>query len=91
MAVSFAAQEKTIFLALAQRIGCPILRAIGEGWDATALHPRPFPATSAYPTLRRKREGWGTRSFAPGQETLGEPQADGDKAEAVLFSDRFLT
>jgi hypothetical protein len=64
------AQSKTVFLALSQRIGCPILRALCEGWDATALHPRPFSETSAYPTLRRKREGWGTRSPVTGQEIL---------------------
>jgi hypothetical protein len=68
--IILAAQSKTIFLALPQRIGCPILRVFCEGWDATAPRPRPFPATSAYPTLRRKREGWGTRSFVAGQEIL---------------------
>ena len=34
------------------------------------LLARGLPATSAYPTLRRKREGWGTRSFVAGQEIL---------------------
>jgi hypothetical protein len=24
-------------------IGCPIFRALCEGWDTTALHPKPFP------------------------------------------------
>jgi hypothetical protein len=38
-------------------IGCPILRALGEGWDATALDPKPFPAHSAYPTLRKSAKG----------------------------------
>jgi hypothetical protein len=93
----FAARSKTAFLAVPRRVGCPILRAVGEGWDVTAIHPRSFPAASAYPTLRRKREGWGTRSLGAGQErirlylslspqvliTLGEPQAQGDTAEDV--------
>ena len=44
-------------------IGCPILRALCEGWDTTALHPEALhPHISAYPTLRKVREGWGTRS-----------------------------
>ena len=60
----FTAQSKTVFLALPQRIGCPILRVVCEGWDSTALNPRPFPETSAYPTLRRKREGWASHSKA---------------------------
>jgi peptidyl-prolyl cis-trans isomerase SurA len=46
---------------LGTMIGRPILRVFCEGWDTTALTPRPFPAHSAYPTLRKKREGWGTR------------------------------
>jgi hypothetical protein len=44
-------------------VGYPILRALGEGWDTTALHPKLFPASSAYPTLRQQREGWGTRAL----------------------------
>ena len=34
-----------------------------EMWDTTALPPKPFPAHSAYPTLRQQREGWGTRAL----------------------------
>ena len=34
-----------------------------EMWDTTALPPNPFPADSAYPTLRQLREGWGTRAL----------------------------
>jgi hypothetical protein len=41
---------------------CPILRALCER-DTTDLHPRPFPAHYAYPTLRKEREGWGTRTL----------------------------
>jgi serine/threonine protein kinase len=58
-----------------QVFGCPILRAFCERWDTTALPPRPFPRTFCYPTLRKKREGWGTRSpvtragsFGPGPD-----------------------
>ena len=58
--VLFMAQSKTVFLA--------VPRTVGEGRDGTALHPRSFPATSAYPTLRRMREGWATRSLGAGQE-----------------------
>src|SRR5271170_6936091 len=45
----------------------PILRALCEGWDTTVLHPRLFPAHFAYPTLRKKREGWGTQLSVLGQ------------------------
>jgi len=58
-----------------QVFGCPILsrflRKVGYHCSA----PRPFPRTFCYPTLRKKREGWGTRSsvtragsFGPGPD-----------------------
>jgi hypothetical protein len=43
--------------------GCPILRALREEWDSTAVRLGPSPAHSAYPTLRKEREGWGTRTL----------------------------
>jgi hypothetical protein len=51
-------------------IGCRILRALCEGWDTTALNPKLFPADSAYPTLRKVREGCGTRSLVGAQQAL---------------------
>jgi hypothetical protein len=53
---------------VSQMTGCPILRVFCEGWDTTALPPRPFPRIFCYPTLRKKREGWGTRSPVTEQE-----------------------
>ena len=48
-----------------------------EMWDTTALSRSPFPADSAYPTLRQLREGWGTRvlAFVEGVFLLREPHA----------------
>jgi hypothetical protein len=40
--------------------GCPILRAFCEGWDKQNVQ--------WYPTLRKKREGWGTRMLVAGEE-----------------------
>jgi hypothetical protein len=51
--------------------GRPILRAFCEGWE-----PRRCPASFQpfeYPTLRKKREGWGTRVFVAAGAVL--PQA----------------
>ena len=53
--------------------GCPILRALCEGWDATALHPGPFPRTFVFPTLRKEREGWGTRSVVIAHRGSAKP------------------
>jgi hypothetical protein len=50
-----------------------ILRAFCEGWDTTALHPKPFPAHSACPTLRKEHEGWGTSNFVEGKEERKRP------------------
>ena len=49
-------------------LGCPILRALGEGWDKQNLRGRPSGEEPWYPTLRQEREGWGTRAlgFADG-------------------------
>jgi hypothetical protein len=50
-------------LAPPQKIGCPILRAVGEGWDKQKLRGRASGEEQSHPTLREQREGWGTRSF----------------------------
>jgi hypothetical protein len=53
--------------------------------------PRPLPESSAYPTLRRKREGWGTRSFVQGKKYRGVRQdvfrQSGVERSAVLPPD----
>jgi hypothetical protein len=43
----------------AQRIGCPILRAVGEGWDATALHPEALARNFclSHPSRKTRRMG----------------------------------
>ena len=56
------------YFALAQKIGCPILRAFCEGWDKQKLRGWAWGEEPWHPTLRRKREGWDTRSFVAGQE-----------------------
>jgi hypothetical protein len=53
---------------LPQRIGCPILRAFCEGWDKRMLRGRASGEEQWHPTLRQRREGWGTRSFVAGRE-----------------------
>ena len=42
-----------------QRIGCPILRAVGEGWDATALHPEALARNFclSHPSRKTRRMG----------------------------------
>jgi hypothetical protein len=50
--------------------GAPSFALLAKGGTPLLFTPRPLPATSAYPTLRGKREGWGTRSFVRGQEIL---------------------
>ena len=51
-----------------QMIGCPILRARCEGRDKQSERGRASGAEQWYPTLRRQREGWGTRSFVVGEK-----------------------
>ena len=65
---------RRVFLALPQRIGCPILRAFCEGWDKQKLRGRASGEEQWHPTLRKKHEGWGTRSFVAGQESNGDPR-----------------
>ena len=48
----------------------PILRAICEGGEQNHLHFSGSSSVAGCPTLRKKREGWGTRSFVAGQEIL---------------------
>src|SRR5271170_5501922 len=50
------------------KTGCPILRAFCEGWDKQTLRGRASGEEQWHPTLRQRREGWGTRSFVAGQE-----------------------
>src|SRR5580658_9567708 len=53
--------------------GCPILRVLCEGWDTTVLPAKLFPAHSAFPTLRKEREGWGTRRFLVAERGKDRP------------------
>jgi hypothetical protein len=53
---------------LRQRIGFLILRAFREGWDGQKLRGSASGEEQWNPTLRKEREGWGTRSFVAGQE-----------------------
>jgi hypothetical protein len=46
-----------------EQFGCPILRALCEGWDKQDVRGRVSGAELWYPTLREEREGWGTRSL----------------------------
>ena len=39
-------------------VGCPILRALCEGWDKQNARGRASGAEQGYPTLRKEREGW---------------------------------
>jgi hypothetical protein len=66
---------KTVFLALPERIGCPILRAFCEGWDKQALRGSASGEERWHPTLRQQREGWGTRSFWRGKKDSPLPLA----------------
>jgi len=59
---------RRVFLALPQRIGCPILRVFCEGWEKQKFRRRASGEEQWHPTLRKEREGWGTRSFVAGQE-----------------------
>jgi hypothetical protein len=58
----------SVILPSHQRSGAPFFALLAKGGMPLLLHPPPSRATSAYPTLRRKREGWGTRSLVAGQE-----------------------
>jgi hypothetical protein len=42
--------------------GCPILRAFCEGWDKQNVREKGLGEQQWYPTLSKKREGWGTRT-----------------------------
>jgi hypothetical protein len=44
-------------------IGWPILRALCEGWDTQNVRGKGLGVEPSYPTLRKEREGWGTRSL----------------------------
>jgi hypothetical protein len=46
------------FVVRATNVGCPILCVLGKGWDT-----RKLVSTLVDPTLRKKREGWGTRTL----------------------------
>jgi hypothetical protein len=48
--------------------GAPSFAFFAKGGMPRLFTPRLFPASSAYPTLRTKREGWGTRSFVWGKK-----------------------
>jgi hypothetical protein len=53
--------------------GCPILRVFCEGWDPPAIYGKKAASRSADPTLRKKREGWGTRRSLTGRLFTGLP------------------
>ena len=57
--------EKPYFLPCHQGSGAPSFALFAKGGMPPLFPPRRYPATSAYPTLRRKREGWGTRFSSP--------------------------
>jgi hypothetical protein len=50
------------------KFGCPILRTLGGGWDKQKLRGRASGAEQLNPTLRKEREGWGTRTLVLGEE-----------------------
>jgi hypothetical protein len=54
------------FLPCHKGSGAPSFALFAKGGMRLLFPPTHFPATSANPTLRRKREGWGTRSFVAG-------------------------
>ena len=71
--------QRSIFFSFPSppKLGCPILRAVGEGWDKQNLRGRASGAEQWYPTLRQAREGWGTRPslVTDGVFLLREPHA----------------
>jgi hypothetical protein len=74
-----APHQRSVFFSLLPSplmIGCPILRALGEGWDKQNLRGRSSGAEPWYPTLRKKHEGWVTRALvmADGVFLLREPR-----------------
>jgi hypothetical protein len=57
-------------------VGCPILRALCEGWDKQNVRGKGLGAVQSYPTLRKEREGWGTRPLEGATTTLGRGGSD---------------
>jgi hypothetical protein len=55
------------------KTGCPILRALCEGWDKQNLRGRSSLAEPWCSTLRKKREGWGTRSLVVTEKRKDRP------------------
>jgi hypothetical protein len=53
--------------------GCPILRALGEGWDKQDVRGRASGAEQWYPIRRKKREGWGTRTSVVAEKAETDP------------------
>ena len=51
--------HRRVFLALPQRIGCPILRAFCEGWDKQTLRGRASGEEQWHPILRKKTRRMG--------------------------------
>jgi len=62
--------EPTLMSILGKMVGCPILRALCEGWDKRNVRERVSGSERLCPTLRKEREGWGTRLLVPGQRRV---------------------
>ena len=60
--------SKTVFLALPQRIGCPILRVFCEGWDKEKLRGKGLVESSGIPPFAKSAKDGATDPLWQGKK-----------------------